>query len=464
MLRSSQPLTKKANMPNTTPNTPKKQGSSATKLFIGFLIVGFLLWMLPIFLGNHTHVKPNPEAIFRVFIIASSIIVGIGLLADLFLNPNDRQIIGEKRSGLSAIASKYNQQVKALEREYVKEKQALTLAGSFKKQSLLKSYSARYDAVRVEYLKEYKDFVEFWLNSHKRYAMFGKIWGWILVIILCGAVFSCTYSMDVAVDNCLETEEAAPTYWNASNIPLPHLTDGTQYVSNPDSVLSPTTVSRINERMLQLDNELGIETAVIVVNHIENDDPFRLAQDVGNRFGVGRNDRGLVIVVGYQDHSINMSPGRSLEADLTDAECYQLQQRYVVPGMKAEQPDSAMLYLAEGLYAFMKNKPLPEMNIERPVKDESMALGLFFWFFVGFLVLTMFLEHKFEWFGVYGTMALMANPFIAAPVFVSSGNGGFGGSSRGGFGGGSRGGFGGGGFGGGYGGGSFGGGGATSRW
>ena len=104
------------------------------------------------------------------------------------------------------------------------------------------------------------------------------------------------------------------------------------------------------------------------------------------------------------------------------------------------------------------------MNIERPVKDESMALGLFFWFFVGFLVLTMFLEHKFEWFGVYGTMALMANPFIAAPVFVSSGNGGFGGSSRGGFGGGSRGGFGGGGFGGGYGGGSFGGGGATSRW
>ena len=233
-------------MPNTTPNTPKKQGSSATKLLIGFLIVGFLLWMLPIFLGNHTHVKPNPEAIFRVFIIASSIIVGIGLLADLFLNPNDRQIIGEKRSGLSAIASKYNQQVKALEREYVQEKQALTLAGSFKKQSLLKSYSARYDAVRVEYLKEYKDFVEFWLNSHKRYAMFGKIWGWILVIILCGAVFSCTYSMDVAVDNCPETEEAAPTYWNASNIPLPHLTDGTQYVSPPDSVLSPTTVSRIN--------------------------------------------------------------------------------------------------------------------------------------------------------------------------------------------------------------------------
>ena len=132
--------------------------------------------------------------------------------------------------------------------------------------------------------------------------------------------------------------------------------------------------------------------------------------------------------------------------------------------MKAEQPDSAMLYLADGLYALMKGKPLPDMDISRPVKDESMALGLYFWFLVGFLVLVMFLERKFEWLGVYGTMALMANPFVAAPVFVNTGGGGgFGGSSRGGFGGGGS--FGGGGgFGGGYGGGSFGGGGATSRW
>ena len=446
-------------MPNNS-----KPSSSVTKLFIGFAIVSFVLWLLPIFLGNHTHERPNPEAIFRTFLIISSLIVGLGLLADLFLNPNDEQIISEKRSGLSAIASKYNKQVKALEKQYIQEKQAATLAGTFRKQSLLRTYSARYDAVRAEYLKEYKEFVEFWLNSHKRYALFGKIWGWILVAVLCGAVFSCSYSMDVAVDNCPETSQSKPTYWSADNIPLPHLTDGTQYVSNPDSVLSPSTVSRINETMLKLDNELGIETAVIVVNHIAGDDPFRLAQDVGNRYGVGRNDRGLVIVVGYQDHSINISPGRSLEADLTDAECYRLQQQYVVPGMKVEQPDSAMIYLAEGLYALMKGKPLPDMDISRPVKDESMALGLYFWFLVGFLVLVMFLERKFEWFGVYGTMALMANPFVAAPVFVSTGGGGgFGGSSRGGFGGGGS--FGGGGgFGGGYGGGSFGGGGATSRW
>ena len=106
------------------------------------------------------------------------------------------------------------------------------------------------------------------------------------------------------------------------------------------------------------------------------------------------------------------------------------------------------------------------VDIERPVRDESMALGLFFWFFVGFLILTMFLERKFEWLAIYGATALLANPFIEIPVYVNTGggnsHGGFGGSSRGGLGGVFGGG--GGGFGGGYGGGSFGGGGATSRW
>ena len=73
----------------------------------------------------------------------------------------------------------------------------------------------------------------------------------------------------------------------------------------------------MNITLKRLDTEFGIESVVIIVNHIENDDPFRFAQDVGNKYGVGRNDRGLMVVVGYLDHSINMSPGRSLEGDLT---------------------------------------------------------------------------------------------------------------------------------------------------
>ena len=86
---------------------------------------------------------------------------------------------------------------------------------------------------------------------------------------------------------------------------MPHLKDSMQYVSNPDHVLVQATVDSMNNILYDLDKTLDIESAVIVVNHIENDDPFRMAQDVGNKYGVGKNDRGLIVVMAYLDRSIN---------------------------------------------------------------------------------------------------------------------------------------------------------------
>ena len=137
------------------------------------------------------------------------------------------------------------------------------------------------------------------------------------------------------------------------------MTNGDLYVSNPDSILSANTVDSLNAKMKILDRDLGIETAVVVVNHLKDDDPFRFSQDLFAKYGIGKDDRGLVIVMAYGDHSINMSTGSSLEADLTDAECKRLQTRYLIPYVKAEQPDSSMLLLADGLIAMMSKKEMP---------------------------------------------------------------------------------------------------------
>ena len=436
-------------MTENTQNNGKKLLGGMTKFYLAFILLTVAMVLFP------------PIGI-APFAITMATLAGGGLIADIILNRDSKKLLAQKHSGISSIASKYNGQIRELNSEYEKEKQSLQLAGQFNKRTLKSSYSTRYETLHKQYTKEVNDFVKFWKSSEtKRFKLFRNFWAWLLIIGFVGA-FYCYGSEQVAQEsgtNVASSEEKI--YWNAETINLPHLTDGTQYVSNPDNVLAESTVSRINETMLQLDNEFGVESAVIVVNHIENDDPFRMAQDVGNRFGVGRNDLGLVIVVGYEDHSINISPGRSLEAHLTDAECYRLEQRYVVPAMKAELPDSAMLYLAEGIYAFMKNKPMPEMALPRSANDDSMTLGFYFWFFAGWLILTFFMERKYEWLSIYGISTLASNPFIETPVYVSTGGSSFGSSgSRGGFGGGGF----GGGFGGGYGGGSFGGGGATSRW
>ena len=171
--------------------------------------------------------------------------------------------------------------------------------------------------------------------------VFNKKWlgvlFWLGLLCIYGA---CSYSFDQ-----YDTEESThQTVWNAENIPLPHLTDGRLYVSNPDTLIAQESVDSVNLICQQLDQRLGIESAIIIVRHVENEDAFRVAQGIGNKYGVGKKEtnRGLVVVVAYDDHRYFIAPGRGLEADLTDAECNRLAVNYLKPYMRANDPDNAM--------------------------------------------------------------------------------------------------------------------------
>lgn len=283
------------------------------------------------------------------------------------------------------------------------------------------------------------------------------------VVIFC-TFMSCQYGLSSEADRM---ESVQPTEWNADNIPLPHLHNKFLYVSNPDSVISQQSVDSMNVILHSLDEELGVESAVIIVNHIENEDAFRMAQDVGNKYGIGKKetDRGLVVVVAYEDHKYFIAPGRGLESMLTDAECGQLARRYLTPFLRANNPDGGMTSLVRATYVLVKEKRLLESPSDEELasgaktSDEEtggpFTLSMFILAVWGFLY--SILNKKYNW----------------VSFAMPSGGSGYTGYGRTRMGGGSstwgttsfgRGGGFGGGFGGGYGGGSFGGGGAGGSW
>ena len=365
---------------------------------------------------------------------------------------------------INKLTNQYNDAIRALEDSYDMES-TQSHAWNLTSSHLKKQYSKKYEALAREYRQKRKSIIEAHKLSDPQWVKERKLWGWMFVAAVVLTMMCCV--------GALPEEETAPVSafaemaeartWNADNIPIPYLQDSTQYVSNPDSVLTQPAVNRMNVTLQRLNLDLGVQSVVIVVNHIENDDPFRFAQDVGNKYGVGYNDRGLVIVVGYLDHSINMSPGRGLEADLTDAECHRLEQEYVVPAMRAEKPDSGMVYLVEAVYSTLQRKELPQMSslLSKSDEIEDQTTGVLGTATVALIALFIFFlkkNKKYHWMGIAGAIALLPNPFyVATSSGFSSGGGGFGG---GGFSGGGGGGF----SGGSFGGGSFGGGGATSRW
>ena len=361
---------------------------------------------------------------------------------------------------INQLTRRYNEAIRNLEREYDAENSRSWMSTSSRK--LKRQYSSRYQSLERDYRAECRQVLESCKQADPAWAKGRRLWARVFVAGIVALLGGCVFSLptdDSAESPSTVMSQTEERYWNADNIPMPHLEDANQYVVNPDGVLSQQTVDMMNVTLKRLDDSLNVESVVIVVNHIENDDPFRMAQDVGNKYGVGRNDRGLLIVVGYEDHSINMSPGRALEADLTDAECRRLQQQYVIPAMRAELPDSGMLYLTEAVYSTLLQKALPEMTTlvgAHDQQDDGIATttGIFMLLLIGWAMLFVRLNRKYQWLGLIGSVHLMANPFYEEPQSFSGGGGGgsFGGGGFSGGGGGS------------FGGGSFGGGGATSRW
>ena len=367
---------------------------------------------------------------------------------------------------IDELTRQYNDAINALEDSYNMESSQVSGLQILTSSKLKHQYSKKYEELAKEYLGKRKEIFEEYKKNNPEWTKNRKIWGWMFIIGIICTMVCCSTAMPwseepsfAATSQAVSNNQEA-TLWNAENIPIPYLQDSTQYVSNPDYVLKQETIDKMNVTLKRLDNELGVQSVVIVVNHIENDDPFRLAQDVGNKYGVGYGDRGLMVVCGYQDHSLNISPGRSLEGDLTDVECRRLEQQYAIPFMKREQPDSAMYYLTEAIYSTLEKKQLPVASslMAEEAADDEAATVVFttFMAIIAWCIFFLYKNRKYHWLGLVGMVPLLANPFYVAPRSSgSSGFGGFGGgghSSGGGFSGGS------------FGGGSFGGGGATSRW
>ena len=432
-------------------------------------VAGIILIFLPFLIGAD---KQIAELLPYIYGGTFGTLVASGLVSDQKNRNEQRRLISERKATITKMADKYNAVTTNLESSYMSEKNALTNRNqsewyfgprkSTTKEELRKEYEAKYLNNKEAYYRERKAYETQWKTESAKAFSFRRYWKWVIVAGVAAELFACNYSL-AAEDEGSDAQRSAAMEvaetktWNAKSIPMPHLTDGSRYVSNPDGIVTPETEQRLNVLLKEMDDSLDIESVVAIVNHIEDQDIFRFAQDIFDIYHVGKNDRGLVMVLAYGDRLFRSHTGRSLEADLTDAECSRLQSEYLVPSMKAEMPDSGMLYLTQAIYNLLQGKEMPVMApLVSPQEDDDLgSMGFYMLMVLFWTIFSLYIGKRY---GILSSAAaLAANPFLEQAVFVSGG--GFGGRGGGGFSGG------GGGFsGGGFGGGSSGGGGATSSW
>lgn len=252
--------------------------------------------------------------------------------------------------------------------------------------------------------------------------------------------------------------------WSADNIDMVHLKDRTRYVCDPDNVLSAEVRTASDRYLDSLRRGCGIQIVFIVANRVKGGDTFRMAQDIGNKYGVGDKEtrRGLVVVIAVEDRRYTIAPGKGLEADFTDVEARRMADAYIIPNMKRGNTEMAVLETSKALLTKFRTGKLP---LPKDTEGEEMAaedwgiiimlllliFGIPLFFLVQFILLQLGIIKK-PWIKINNNRndRNHRNDRDNFPPFIFFGGGGF----RGG----------GGPTGGSFGGGSFGGGGSSGGW
>ncbi len=184
---------------------------------------------------------------------------------------------------------------------------------------------------------------------------------------------------------CLQIQAQQKTY-TVNNIPKVYLADRTQYVSDPDNILSQQAKNEINRLLYALEDSTGIQTVVITVPSIGEEDCFDFSHQLLNQWGVGQQGKnnGLVILLVTDQRCIQFYTGYGLEGDLPDAIAKRIQTTEMLPYLRQGNWDQAMIVGVRAVY-----NRLQGTDVNTGDNSANSAFPVLLLIFIGFLLMSM---------------------------------------------------------------------------
>lgn len=177
---------------------------------------------------------------------------------------------------------------------------------------------------------------------------------------------------------CVAAMQAQEKTYTTDNVPNVRLQDKMRYVSNPDGILSTQATDSIDRMLYGLEQKTGIETAVVVLSSIGNEECFDFAFNLASQWGVGKKgtDNGLVILLVTDQRCIQFVTGYGLEGDLPDAISKRIQSKYMIPWLRKGDWDNGMVAGVKAVCARLDGSMAAE-NKEKDANVMLLALGFF---------------------------------------------------------------------------------------
>ncbi len=125
-----------------------------------------------------------------------------------------------------------------------------------------------------------------------------------------------------------------------------HIKDRTQYVSNPDGILSAACVDSLNAIIGRTWAASTAEPIVVALRDVpERYEPIEFAVALGEKWGVGKDDKdnGVVILLLTDRRRITIAPGRGAEGVLPDIVCNRIIRDDAIPYFREGDYDAGVL-------------------------------------------------------------------------------------------------------------------------
>lgn len=141
------------------------------------------------------------------------------------------------------------------------------------------------------------------------------------------------------------TTAAETKQYTIDDVPNVRLSDVRQYVTDPSAILSATARDSINAILGRLEKSTGIETAVVMLPSIGDEDIFDFGHELFRKWGIGKkkSDNGLLILFVKDQKKVRFTTGYGIEGTMTDAMSKRIQTTLMIPRFKNGNWDGGMV-------------------------------------------------------------------------------------------------------------------------
>ena len=133
--------------------------------------------------------------------------------------------------------------------------------------------------------------------------------------------------------------------YSIESVPNVYAQDHRLHVSDPGGLLMPETSAEISRMLTLLEDSTGIQSMVVMLPSIGQEDIFDFAHNLFRHWGIGNKEsnNGMLIVYVADQRKIRFTTGYGLEGILPDAMCKRIQSRYMIPHFREGNTDLGML-------------------------------------------------------------------------------------------------------------------------